>query len=917
MKLGLAKANNKASVTRESEHNRAGQEKCSHKEEKEVDNCVCECTTQLQSNIFEDWDYPGFVYQSEVIEETSMASVTTSDPVMEISQNVAFHEGTIGQNEDYTRTTDNKVALVDGSPDISLGKFLSRPTLLSSVSWTEATTSMTDLITSRPYYDFLNNTKIKKKIDNFAYIRGKLHLKVIVNSTPFNYGYARLIYNPCEGFSSDPGASTSSTIRRIAYSQYPHVEILPQNSQGGEMVLPRLLHTNWLDLASASFLQNCGTARVTTFTALLSANGQSTFSSTIQLYAWMTDVELMGATSALAVQSDEYSDDGPVSKVASAISKVAAFAAGAVSEPSVAAFATATSMITEGIAHVARHFGYSNPPVIENITPVQQSNLPHLASSEISVYCDKLTLDPKSELCYDSSWLDDRQQDYTLIKNFTQHESLLTLFQFGTSDNIVNQQLWNARINPCLYADVPATGVASGMTQIAGTPMSHVSQLFKYWRGDLKFRFKFIISKFHKGRFRITFDPRGNITTDSDTINTSLTRIVDVGEEDDVTIVVPYHQRTTWLRCRKYSDVLTEDGNQTPGNSLSPNYEFDNGLINLRVQTLLSAPVSTANWYILIFVSAGDNFELAVPGQLVPEDTQTYLSILPFQSHEYDDDKVLDGSIQVSDFSHSHHSTDMYLTNVGEVFPSLKSLMSRSVIAKNYSLPSASANALSFVRLLTPRIPTPYGFNSAFAGVQEATSFVSGGATKVGYDTSAIQHPITWITACFKGYRGSFLHRFNLETKSYNAVDKLYVTRHDGSRGADDTRGRIVNSLATGSTRAAHNAWLNTISCNPGIGGACATAQRNNNSLNVVLPDYNLYNFRYYVPSNLLLGSSTDGSNTDTYSLNMFIKPTDATSQALDQVTVTQFIAAGVDYKPIWFQCVPPVYYASQLPVPN
>lgn len=900
MKLGLVKA--KTSVVRRSECGDAGQ----MQNTQETDKTVCECDCRLQSGevpCFRHWHI-----QSEEILETSETGTSLR---VERSETVAFHEPNINPIKDQTSGRDHHVALVDGANDFSLGKFLARPTLISSATWTEATAIGTNLIDVQPYYAFFNNSKIKKKIDNYAYVRGKLHVKIIVNSTPFNYGYARAVYNTCEGFSWNPAGSAPALARQMVYSQYPHIEILPHNSQGGEMILPQLLHTNWYDLASADFLQKSGTLRVHTFTALRSANGQASFSASIQVYAWVTDVEFLGSTVALAVQSDEYNDNGPVSKPASAIAAVAGMLSSA---PVVGPYARATAMAASSVASIARIFGYSNPPVIENMTPVQQSNLPHLASSQISVAMDKLTLDPKSELSYDTSYLDDHKMDYTQIANFVKHESLLVGFNFGAGDNIVDEQLFNARVQPALYVRLDQAALLGTPSTINGVPMSHISQLFQYWRGDIKFRFKFVVSKFHKGRFRITFDPRGNITTDADSANVTMTRIVDVGEENDVTITIPYSQRTAWLNCRSYVNCESDDGNWTPGNTLSPDLNSDNGLISLRVQTLLSAPVSTAAWNLLVFVSAGDNFEFAVPATQRPSDTTVPLQVLPFQSAEYDEDKIKAQTKDVQDFSVNNHDDHIYVTNMGEAFTSLKSVMSRSVIAKNYALPDTINSSLAHYRLLFPRMPTPQGFNSFFNGVQEVGSLITTG--NKGYDYSTSIHPVTWVNSCFKAYRGSMHHRFNIETKGFQAVDKLFVSRHPHARSAQDTLGRIVSTAPAGANVTVRNAFLNTTSCDNGLAGAAHTAQRNNNSLNLVLPDYNRYNFRYYVPNTLIGGNVVDESFIDTYSLNLYTKPNESTSQQSSQITLTQYVAGGVDYKPIYFLAVPTIFYSPTNPVP-
>ncbi len=863
------------------------------------DNCTeCLCGCQPQSRSY--------------VEEEVEVAMGGTQPSVEKTGTVAFHEPNINPVTNFSHAND-AVALVDGTPDQGLGKFLSRPTLIDTTTWTQADALDTDIATMRPFYDFFNNTRIKKKIDNFAYIRGNLHLKFVINSTPFNYGYARAVYNPAEGFSRNPiTGSTFDSGKTLVYSQFPHVELLPHNSQGGEMVLPNMIHTNWYDLASASFLQNSGTLRIRTFSQLLSANGQATYKASILTYAWMTDVELMGPTVALAVQSDEYCDNGPISGPASTISSIASVLS---SVPVIAPFARATEMVATTVGAVARMFGYSNPPEISNPKPVQQSNLPHLASGHISTVHDKLSLDPKCELSIDTSNVDGDKLDPLIIKHFVQREAMLLANVLVINSLSVGQCVFNARVNPCLYITNPIVGTVSNLQEIYPTPLAYGTEMFRYWRGDLKFRFKFVVSKYHKGRIRITYDPRGDAFSDSDTVNTSITRIVDIGEEDDIEFIVPYHQRTTWLKTRSLTNGTSDDGNWAPGNNITPDYAYDNGTLNVRINSAISAPVSTANIILMVFVSAGDNFEVAVPQRITAEDAAGALYQLPIQSASYDEDKVTTGVVEKHDFSDTKQHEQEYAFTQGEVIRSFRTLMSRSVITRNYNLPNTASNQCAHLRILFPRFPAPPGYNSASSIT--AVSQIDGVST-IGYDPAPWDHPLHWYVAPFKGYRGGLHHRWNIETKGFQAVDKFMVMRHGLSRVASDTIGKVLSTLSTtGVTNNKMIAYWNTVSCNSGLGGAAHTAQRNNNSLNVVCPDYNMYNFRYYVPGNVLLGTSTDDSDIDTYSVHLFTKPTDSTAQASNQVTFTQYASIGVDFVPIFFLACPVLYYTPSYPTVN
>jgi len=174
-----------------------------------------------------------FKLQADSYEEAEAVVVDSQlgDSVLD-SQTVTFIDNEGGVFVDAPLST-NSVAMVDNTDDISLGNFLARPTLIDTTTWTTA-----DIIgvktTLQPWYLFLNNTLIKKKLDNYAFLRGNLHVKVIINGTPFQYGAVRACYSPLLGFVSDK-ITVPSPINPILvpYSQQPGFFAYPQANAGG------------------------------------------------------------------------------------------------------------------------------------------------------------------------------------------------------------------------------------------------------------------------------------------------------------------------------------------------------------------------------------------------------------------------------------------------------------------------------------------------------------------------------------------------------------------------------------------------------------------------------------------------------------------------------------------------------------
>lgn len=819
----------------------------------------------------------------------------TDSSAHEESQQVTFDDSTLGETFDMGTTT-NPVALVDGTPDITLGQFLSRPTVIATTAWTQ-----TDAAGLKASYDpwnlFISNTHIKKRVDNFAFIRGKLCIKVLLNSTPFWYGYGMLSYCPLQKIvtGNNPNrAAVATDAYVVAASQMPNIKLVPAKSAGGTMVLPFFYHKNWLPL-TATDLTNMGTLNLSIIAPLLSANGSAAINVTIQIMAWMEDVELMGPTVTLAAQGlDEYGD-GPVSAPASA---VAAFAS-MIKVPVIKRFAKATEIGARAVSNIASLFGYSNVPVIDKVHGFMPSVLPHLASSGIGTIVQKLTLDPKCELSIDPSLHGVPDDDPLDIQMLAAKESYVGQVTWATTD-AVDAQLFVARVQPVLSN----VAVVTGANRIATTPMGYLSQFFQFWRGSVIFRFKIICSQYHKGRIRISYDPVGRIDTNSDSYNLTYTKIYDIGEDNDIEIEVPYHQATAWLESRTMTAA-----NWTTSGALAPSLATDNGLINIRIATTLTAPVSTASIRILTYVRAGKDFEYNVP--LSDSDAGgNLISLFAAQGLTAEADPLSVGPTHEVIGRSPSPSDKRYLMNMGESIKSLRQVIQRHSLARILPLIRTTATGFWFIwKAKFGRMPLANGYDTV-TGINTARNQAN--TTTYAYNWVS-KHPLTYITAMFRGYRGGINHQYHIQSDFVEPPQGFRIVRYGGSRTAAENMGSVNYSVATPNQNVS-TAFLNTSYVWEGTGGQNLTNVTINSGLSSLLPDYNMCNFNIFSPSILSEGSIEDFSYHNTYALKL-LSNGNGSIQDFDRITVQQHIAAGVDFTPVFFLCAPTLDVYNGTPV--
>jgi hypothetical protein len=816
-----------------------------------------------------------------------------------------FLDQTEGIKIEYDPVEDPNM-LADYQPEAHLAHFLSRPQLVKTIVWSETDVAGTNW-TLNPWYAFFNSGTTRKKLDNFAFINCNLVVKFVVNASPFYFGSQLVAYQPMAGYYT-PSATTSASTNAwfIPFSQMPHIWMYPQTCQGGEMKLPFFYHKNWLPL-TATDTTNMGLITGAVVNQLASANGVTGAGVTIQVWAWAEDVKLLGPTINLSIQAkerrslrDEYPDGtGIISKPASSVARVARELKNL---PVIGGMARATEAAAGIIGPIASLFGFSNPPVIQDVQPFQQKPFGHFASPTISMPIEKLTLDPKQELTIDPRIAGLPGDDELLLQNLVTRESYLTTASITTSD-AVDTVKFNSLVNPNLidfYYD-------STTFKFYPTPIDHFSRLFQYWRGDIIFRFRFICTQYHKGRVRITYDPVGDIVGTVPDYTSVFNEVVDIGVSSDVEVRVPYMQAYGWLRTR--TSTLSAPTVIWHNNATPSTYDntYDNGTITVRVVTPITAPVASSNVYMQVFVRAAENFDLAAPQSLPPMtfntlqcEEVTKWEVQSADEIKYDNvEQIITGGQPGSD------EDTKFLVNMGERIVSLRTLLRRTVFSYSTQVPADTTSFASLIRMYQTNYPPWYGYDSNGRNSAKGT-YVPGSNFNFNYVTTT---PFQWIGRAFVGMRGAMMWSYNVDTVGTDSV--LSSVRMYRNMNTINTGNYLnVDTVATGSTSSALSRFYLVDS---GTGGSTLTNQVTNTSLQACLPDYNYARFHWLDPASGSLGFTADGSAYQNAALELKLKPTGAT-KPVGNIRVDKYFSIGPDFTFFFYLCAPPWTW---LPLPT
>jgi hypothetical protein len=313
---------------------------------------------------------------------------------------------------------------------------------------------------------------------------------------------------------------------------------------------------------------------------------------------------------------DEYTDPGPLTKVATAVS---GFAANLSEVPVIGKFAKATSTVSAGLSKVFNLFGWSKP--VQLAPPIFVSNQPWARSAVSGGHSmvEKLALDNKNEVSVDPSIAGATDlHDELAITTLASKESFFTTFQWSSANVAMDTLLFTGAVTP-YYSD---SSLHNGFVIAQYTAMAYAALPFKFWRGTITYRFEIVASRFHRGKLLIAFEPNIaqflTITSTTTKLNQQNTLIVDIQETQDVEFDVEWCTEKLWLENNFNVDIRSVAATPSAvGITLTQvladfNNENSLGLVYVQPFNELVQPSSSAPVEVNVYVHC-KNLEVAAP----------------------------------------------------------------------------------------------------------------------------------------------------------------------------------------------------------------------------------------------------------------------------------------------------------------
>jgi hypothetical protein len=727
-----------------------------------------------------DTGVPISVSQSETVQ-----NISTTDTSNEQEQNVGFSDApdqvdlTVG-NMSADSTFDQ--GYQEGG---DLSNFLSRPLEIYKITWTVATPTKF-LEVFNPWQLFLDDTRVKNKLETFKLLKATLKIKVVVNGSPYHYGRVFVGVRPTRFdnnatnidvtdqetnivYFNNPTVSNKTYNNAMTlYSQRPHGFIDPATNQPLHINWPFFLSSNMIDLTDPDTVDRMGRMEVWELNNLFH-NNDATDPLTITFFAWMEDVVLTGLT-ALApavAQSqptksknkkgnskksslndsnsakDEYSGNGVVSAPASSVANYMSYFT---EVPYIGKYARATQIASGSIANIARLFGFSRPPIVKDVEIFRPQMIGNLANTSGGDPLHKLSLDPKQELSVDPSTVGLPGDDQMSIGYISKIEGLVDQFTWSSNQG-PDRIIYSIQVHPRVS---PITGTTENPV-IWPTPLHFVTVPFEEWTGTIRYRFQFVASAFHRGRIAVVYEPSGQTTAAFDT-NTRYMQIIDLAQEKDVTFEVKWSQFSAYLPC----DLQVVDGpfTSTGTPAVINTNNKNNGIISIYVVNELASSITDTSIEVNVYMSAGDDFQVQKPNGYLkdlayarsdrtvgpPASSQSEIITSEENDPNQDTHMVLNGNYCRCDINKN-------LVYFGEQVVSIRSLLKRYCFHRPLCRDGLAVNtvySINFIQFNFPNGPGPtYGSSIGSPLTPTATP----------YNVCTMTY-LRWFSQAYIGWRG-------------------------------------------------------------------------------------------------------------------------------------------------------------------
>jgi len=316
----------------------------------------------------------------------------------------------------------------------------------------------------------------------------------------------------------------------------------------------------------------------------------------------------------------------------------------------------------------------------------------------------RIVLDPKQELTVDPV-VTGNDEDEMSISHLCSRASLIYQFDWSPSALPLQSTLFSSRINPALVT------WDSSVTPSVAQPsaMAYAVAPFTYWRGDITYRFEIVVSKFHRGKIAVFYEPNTaqySIITANTEMNKQFMRIIDIQETQCFEVCVNWASHRAWLLIENSSNAV--QNLYSPG---SGGTGYANGFIMVVPFTELQSPdgsVVSVNVY-----AYSDNMMVNGLSSVNMPSNRNVTATDPIVAESGFCGTIMSQDMTCYDLNPSTASQSRICEDhFGEQPLSYRAILKRFNSMPSFAPTMAGGNILSYSQPIIPPISLPFGTSS-------------------------------------------------------------------------------------------------------------------------------------------------------------------------------------------------------------
>lgn len=527
------------------------------------------------------------ITQEHHVSSTDVSTTTDAYGSDKIDAVVPSESQTFFADSDTSISLGSSASVVTCLPPLpqNITSFLNRPLLLYSF------TNGTGLQRFNLFNDYFTNAVVSEKIRNVNMTRFNMHVRIVESANPYIYGLSRynFLHNVTEQSLSPEQASAA-----------PGVYMDPALLNPVEYVIPNAHYVDYYSSTDSTLtVDNIVMFRTVCVTYRNAETAGNEPGVPISVYVWLSDIEysfLNPGDESFVFQSEF---TGTVSKPLSLVSKAAELMKGV---PLLRGFMTPVQRASQFGAETANKLGFSKANLVDSpstmITYSSRNPFSTVGPSDHQT----LTLSPVNQTAITSSPICGRDEDEMHFSYITKRFARVRGFSVPTTANPGDLLITHV-ITPGNFAKRGPTSDEYHLT-----PVCHVAAAFKYWRGTLRYNFRVVCSKFHRGRIRIVWIPSVATPVPATAPSNDVHSVVlDLTTSKQICIDVPY------AKAGAYKNFALLQNTSATSNIYA---DSTNGYFAIYVEQRTQS-ISTSSPEVYITMCAGDDFEVAVPTNLV------------------------------------------------------------------------------------------------------------------------------------------------------------------------------------------------------------------------------------------------------------------------------------------------------------